>query len=171
MVTKSSIVEFASQIYKMGINPVVDPPDEALSRLFEQAGRSQGPVPVRGRLNGAEFIQTLVKYRGVWRLYVNGQMLKTSGLKVGDTGVFEIEFDPRPREIPVPPKFAAALSLDRSAKSEFDGLTPGRQREILRYLGSLKTQASLERNIERILHHLRGENTDALHAVMSKPKK
>jgi hypothetical protein len=164
------MAKFSSKIYKIGINPVVDPPDEALTAVFKQAGRSKGAIPVRGRLDGAEFIQTLVKYQGAWRLYINGEMLKSSGLRVGDTATVEMAFDPRSREAPVPPKFARVLLADKSAKAEFDALSPSRQKEILRYLGSLKTEESLDRNIERTLKHLRGEKTDALHAMMRKPK-
>ena len=68
---------FSAKIYIISkINPVVDLPDDVLSAIFAQAGRSKGPIPVRGRLNGAEFIQTLIKYEGAWRLYLNGPMRK-----------------------------------------------------------------------------------------------
>jgi hypothetical protein len=161
---------FSAKIFKIGINPVVDPPDKVLEFVFEQAGKSKGPIPVRGRLNGAEFIQTLVKYKGAWRLYINGEMLKASGLSVDDTANVEIEFDPRPREVPVPPKFAKALKDDKTANAEFDKLTPGRKKEILRYLGFLKSEDALDRNIDRVLKHLRGENAETLHALMKKEK-
>lgn len=157
-------------IYKIGINPVVDPPDRVLEAIFEQAGKSKGPIPVRGKLNGSEFIQTLVKYQGAWRLYVNGPMLKDSGLVVGDRAKIEIEFDPRPRDVPAPPKFAAALKKDKLAKLAFEELSPSRQKEILRYLSFLKTDAALKTNIDRTLRHLRGERAEALHALMRKKK-
>jgi hypothetical protein len=60
--------KFSATIYKIGINPVVDPPDGVMTAIFAAAGRRKGPIPVRGRLNGAEFVQTLVRYRGAWRL-------------------------------------------------------------------------------------------------------
>lgn len=162
--------KFSATIYKIGINPVVDPPELVLCKLFDQAGRSKGPVPVTGKLNGAEFIQTLVRYRGAWRLYVNGPMLKASGLKVGDIAKVEIEFDARPRETPMPPRFAKALQKDKAAKEAFELLTPSRKKEVLRYLGFLKTDESLERNIARVMAHLRGEKAETLHALMRKRK-
>lgn len=170
IVYKGAMAGFAAEIYKIGINPVIDPPERELEKIFAAAGRSRGPIPVCGTLNGAKFVQTLVKYQGLWRLYVNAGMLKASGLKLGDTAEIEIEFDPRPREVPVPEAFAKALRADKSANTEFARLMPGRRKEILRYLGSLKTAESLERNIQRVLKHLRGERTDALHAMMRKPK-
>jgi hypothetical protein len=147
---------FTAKIYKIGINPVVDPPDNVLNVIFEQAGRSKGPIAVRGKLNGADFIQTLVRYRGAWRLYINGPMLKSSGLAVGDTAPVEIDFDSRPRNVAFPPRFADALANDAPANTAFGALTPSRRNEILKYLGSLKTEASLERNIAKVLRQLRG---------------
>jgi hypothetical protein len=147
---------FAAKIYKIGINPVVDPPEDVLKDIFEQAGRSKGPIPVRGRLTGADYVQTLVKYRGAWRLYVNGPMLKSAGLAVGDIAEVEIEFDPAPRKTAVPPRFARALADDAAAGAAFNSLSPSRQNEILKYLGFLKTEASLERNIAKVLKQLKG---------------
>lgn len=162
---------FSTKIYKIGINPVVDPPYEILTVIFEQAGRSKGPIPVRGQLNGSEFVQTLVKYQGAWRLYINGPMLKASGLEVGDTAKIEIEFDPEPRDVPVPAAFAIALKKDKIAKTEYEKLTPSRKKEILRYLGFLKNGESLDRNIERIIGQLRCEPSNKPHSVLRTKKR
>jgi Bacteriocin-protection, YdeI or OmpD-Associated/Domain of unknown function (DUF1905) len=148
------MLTFSAIIYKIGINPVVDPPDDVLHILFEQAGRSKGPIPVRGTLNGVEFPQTLVKYGGVSRLYINRPMLKSSGLSVGDKADVEISFDSLPRDTPIPPKFAAALECDQLARSAFETLTPSRRKEILKYMGFLKTAESLERNIAKVIKQL-----------------
>jgi hypothetical protein len=145
---------FSQQIYKLGINPVVDPPNDALAVIFAQAGRTAGPIPVRGLINGAEFMQTLVKYAGKWRLYVNGEMLEASGLNVGDTASIEIEYDPRPRRFPVPAGLRRALARDPEARAAWDALTPSRRTEIVRYLTSLKTEASVSKNIEKVVRML-----------------
>jgi hypothetical protein len=162
--------KFSSKIFKLGINPVVDVPVRALEIIFTQAGRSTRPIPVRGRLNGSEFLQTLVKYKGAWRLYLNGPMLKASGLKVGDLAEVVVEFDPTPRVVPMPALLSGALRKDPKARSAFRELSPSRQKEIAKYLGSLKTEESFKRNVERILRHLRDEETDAQHALMRKTK-
>ena len=143
--------KFRSKIYKLGINPVVDPPKTALAGVFEQADRARGPIPVYGKLNGSDFTQTLVKFRGEWRLYVNGRMLKHSGCRVGDTADFEIAFDPRPRDPAVPASLADALGRSSAAATAFERLSPSRKKEILRYLGSLKTEAAVDRNIKRLI--------------------
>lgn len=152
---RPNMPRFSKPIYKLGINPVVDPPDNVMGAIFVQAGKSTGPIPVRGSLNGAEFVQTLVRYRGAWRLYINGPMLKDSGLNVGDVADVEIEFDPRPRDVPIPEALATAFRDNAEAKTAFDRLTPSRQKEILKYIGSLKSEDAITRNVERVLKQLR----------------
>src|SRR5687768_3291541 len=164
------MLKFTSQIYKIGINPVVDPPDKVLAEIFAQAGKSKGPIPVRGKLSGATYIQTLVKYQGAWRLYINGNMLKDSGLKVGDDAKVEIEFDPRPREVAMPEALAKGLRKDKGAKAAYENLSASRQKEILKYLGALKSRESVDKNVVRIIKHLRGEKTDAQHALMRRKR-
>lgn len=158
---------FSAKIYIISrINPVVDVPGDVLQAIFDEAGRSKGPIPVRGRLNGAGFIQTLVKYEGAWRLYLNGEMRKSAGIDTGDMAAVEIEFDPQPRTEPMPEQFAAALDDDPSARAEFEKLSPSRQKEIVRYLNSMKTEASLVKNVVKIIGHLTGKPVDTLHALM-----
>jgi Bacteriocin-protection, YdeI or OmpD-Associated/Domain of unknown function (DUF1905) len=163
--------KFTSVIYKLGINPVVDPPEGVLRTIFEQAGRSKGPIPVRGKLNKAEFDQTLVKYKEAWRLYINGEMLKQSGLKVGDIAEIEIEFDPLPREVAMPAKLKNALARDSKAKKAFGLLSPSRQKEIFRYINSLRTDESIARNVEKILRQMKGNEVVKPLAIMRTRKK
>ena len=146
---------FSATIYKLWINPVVDPPEKVLAKIFERAGRSRGPIPVYGLLDGAEFRQTLVKYGGTWRLYINGLMLKSSGARVGDKVKIEIEFDPRPRKAAMPQSLRSALSNDANAMKAFSKLSASRQKEICRYIGSLKTAEAIEKNVEKVIRQLR----------------
>src|SRR5690606_16986157 len=62
---------FTAKLELIGINPFVFVPETILKIIFEQAGKSKGYVPIRGTVNGNSYIQTLVKYKGEWRLYIN----------------------------------------------------------------------------------------------------
>ena len=141
-------------------------PEDVLNTLFKEADKNKGPIPVRSTLNGKRFVQTLVKYQGAWRLYLNTQMRQDAGIDVGDDATVEIEFDPEPRIIPTHPKFAHALAKNKEAKVAFDQLAPSRQKEILRYLNSMKTEESLVRNIEKVIQYLSGEKPKGLSALM-----
>jgi hypothetical protein len=157
---------FSATIHKIGINPYVYLPEAVLEALFRQAGKSKGPIPVRGRINGKRFIQTLVKYQGAWRLYINGEMRQAAMVDVGDQANIQIEFDPVPRVEPIPTKFSEALLKGKKAAKAFEALTASRQKEILRYLNSMKTEVSLERNIDKVFQHLTGSKPKGLHHLL-----
>ncbi len=91
--------QFSARIEKIGINPFVFLPQAVLNHLFKQAGKSKGTIPVRGKMDVHPFIQTLVKYSGAWRLYLNISMRKAAGKDVGDKIKVDIEFDPVERNI------------------------------------------------------------------------
>ncbi|MEO8148257.1 MAG: YdeI/OmpD-associated family protein [Bacteroidia bacterium] len=155
------MTSFSSLILKIGINPYVKVPSKVLNELFFQAGKSKGPIPVKGKLNGKPFIQHVVKYKGVWRLYLNTPMRKAAGIDVGDMAYVEIDFDNTPRIIPIHSKLADTLSKNKKAKETFEKLAPYRQKEIIRYVNSLKTEESVNRNIIKIMEHLTGKQSFA----------
>jgi hypothetical protein len=159
---------FTAKIAKIGINPYVSLPEKVLASIFEQAGKAKGPIPVRGTVNGKPFTQTLVRYQGAWRLYINGIMREAARIDVGDEAHLRVEFDPTPRAEPIHPKLERAFAKNPSAKAAFEKLIPSRQKEILRYLNSMKTEESLDRNIERVLKHLLGEKMDGLRHIASR---
>jgi hypothetical protein len=129
-------------------------PEKIMSELFEVSGKTKGPIRVRGKLNGKDFIQTVVRYQAAWRLYLNAQMRLDAGIDVGDEARVRLEFDPTPRDVPMHRQLGRALSKNRDAKSAFAKLTPSRQTEILRYLNSLKSAEAVARNVEKVVRQL-----------------
>ncbi|MCW5896348.1 MAG: YdeI/OmpD-associated family protein [Bacteroidetes bacterium] len=125
-----------------------------MNELHKQAHRTTGPIPVRGKLNGKRFHQTVVKYQGAWRLYLNTQMRMDAALDVGDIVKVQVEFDPEPRIVPMHPKLGRALTKSKQAQLAFERLSPSHQREILRYLHSLKTEVSVARIVQKVIRQL-----------------
>ncbi|HLP54086.1 MAG TPA: YdeI/OmpD-associated family protein [Fluviicola sp.] len=149
---------FTATIDIIGVNPFVFLPEEVLKTVFQQAGKAKGTIPVKMTIDGHEFPQTLVKYSGHWRLYLNMPMRKAAGKDVGDTAVFGVRFDPEDRTIPMHPKFSKALDENPEAREVFEQLPPSRRLEIVRYLSFLKTEESLDRNITRAIGFLLGKD-------------
>lgn len=147
---------FEARIAIIGVNPYVLLPEAILGRLFTQAGKDKGPVPVHGTIDGHPFTQTLVKFAGAWRLYLNGPMLKAAKKGVGDTVRIRIAFDPRDRSIPMPPALEAALKENNKARTVFDALSPSRRKEIMRYIGLLKSEEAIRKNVARAIGFLEG---------------
>ncbi|UPL48351.1 YdeI/OmpD-associated family protein [Hymenobacter sublimis] len=149
--------EFAAELQLIGVNPFVDVPLEVLAFLFEQAGKAKGPIPVRGTVNQLPYQQTLVRFSGAWRLYINLSMLKNSPKRIGETIQVTIAFDPRERALPMHPQLAEALDKVREAQQVFNRLTPSRQQEIIRYITRLKTDESRARAVGRAIDFLLGK--------------
>lgn len=148
---------FTATIDIIGINPFVFVPDVTLNSIFKQAERDKGPIPVCGTIDGFTFTQTLVKYSGHWRLYINGPMLKASNKTVGDSIKITVVFDPVERPTIMHPKLKAALAKHKEASKIFDTLAPSHQKEIKRYINNLKTEASIDKNVDRAILFLLGK--------------
>ncbi|WP_406827186.1 YdeI/OmpD-associated family protein [Pedobacter sp. KACC 23697] len=148
---------FNAKIKIIGINPFVFVPEEVLNYVFHQSGKNKGQLPVKMKIDGHGFKQTLVKYAGDWRLYLNMPMRKAAGKDIGDTATFEIEFDTEERTIRINPKLVQALAENKQARDIFESLAPHLQKEIIRYIANLKTEESVDRNVKKAIQFLLGK--------------
>lgn len=150
---------FHATLEIIGINPYVQIPETILAEIFIQAGKNKGHIPVAGTVNNLPYQQTLLKYSGLWRLYINTLMLKNSPKRIGETIEVSIGYDSLDRTIKAHPKLIGALKNNLEAKSKFDKLSPSMQKEMVRYISSLKTEESRNRNIERAINFLLGKSS------------
>lgn len=145
--------KFKAIIYKVGINACADVPP-AVTKTMTPA---KGYIKIKGTVNGFAFKQTLVPVKnGPYRLYVNIPMLKGGKTEPGKQAVFCIEqnFEIIKNEYPMPGALRLQLRENNLTK-EFKSLTPSRQKEILRYLNYIKTEITLQKNIDKLIHILR----------------
>ncbi len=152
------VQKFKARIELIGINPFVFVPAKILNEIFRQAGKDKGHIAVCGSVNRKSYKQTLVKYSGDWRLYINTTMLKDSPRRTGEIIEVTIRHDPEDRTIQPHPGFAKALSENEEAKKVFDGLPASRKKEIVRYISALKTPESVGKNIQLAIGFLEGNN-------------
>ena len=147
---------FSVLVYKLGINPCVDVPEE-VSKTFG----IRGFVPVKGTLNGHRLQANLVPMGGGrHRLYLNGEMRVRAGVSVGDRVDIVLEVDREPRQAPVPARLAEALAENPAAKAAFERLTSSRRKEILDYLNWLKRPETLQRKINDVIASLIRQELD-----------
>lgn len=149
--------KFRAEIEIIGINPFVFVPENILQALLKQANKDNGYIPINGNVNEKPYKQTLVKYSGEWRLYINTSMLKNSPKRIGELIDITVKFDPESREIEPPERFVKALYENKQAKIKFDSLPASRKLEIVRYLANLKTEKTLDKNIKRAINFLEGK--------------
>ncbi len=156
----SAVVRIVLGSTPMTLNPCVEVPPAVAVSLRRESGKNQS-LPVRATVQGKPFKANVVKYRGAWRLYLNGTLRRSAGVEVGNRVKVTLQHDPKPRPTPMPPAFAAALARDKRAKSAFAALAPSRRKELLRYLGNLKREESLRRNIGKMLKYLKDIDIEA----------
>lgn len=148
---------FKAELRIIDGNPFVFVPEALLGELFVQAGKTKGPIRIRGKVNDEPFQQTLVKYRGEWRLYINMKMLPNSPRRIGEVIAVSVEYDPNDRSIEPHPKLVLALEENEQARSVFESLSPSSKKEIVRYISNLKSEESVDRNVKRAIRFLLGE--------------
>jgi len=150
--------QFKATLEIIGINPFVYVPEQILKELFTQAGKDKGHIPVCIVINNNQHKQTLVKFSGDWRLYINTTILKNSPKRIGETIDIAIEFDPSDRSIMPHPEFLRALDQNKEAKQVYESLSASRQKEIIRYISFLKSADSVTRNVQKAMGFLTGKN-------------
>jgi len=148
---------FTAQINIIGINPFVFIPKPVLEYIFQQAKKERGQIPIVLKIDGHPFKQTLVKYAGDWRLYLNTPMRKAAGKDVGDYASFEITLDLENRTLKPHPKLELAINNNVEAKEIFHQLAQHLQKEIIRYISNLKTEEAVDRNIKKAIQFLLGK--------------
>lgn len=148
---------FTAKLEIIGANPFVFVPANVLDSIFRTAGKSKGPIPVCGTINDTVFTQTLVRYSGEWRLYINAKMLPRSPKRIGEVVRIQIAYDPNNRELPMHPKLERALQKDSKARAKFEMLTLSLQQEMIRYITNLKSEAKVDENVQRAINFLNGK--------------
>lgn len=153
---QNNFLKFSAVINIIGVNPYVLILKNILAKLFIQSGTNKGKIPIVMKIDGYEFTQTLVKYSGAWRLYLNTPMRKAAGKETGSKASFEIKFNPNKKELPLHKALKTAFRLNPEAYKIFKALPPSRRLEINRYISNLKSDESVKRNVARAIGFLNG---------------
>lgn len=153
-------MKFTSRIELRGINPYVMV-SEALAQQIRPDWKR--PIPVTVQVNGQPEPPARVNMMpagdGSFLLYLDGAIRKASATAVGNTVEVSLAFDDSYRGGPahaMPAEFAARLDANPVARARWDQLSPSLQKEMLRYLARLKSDAARTRNIEQALNVLNG---------------
>jgi uncharacterized protein YdeI (YjbR/CyaY-like superfamily) len=88
-------------------------------------------------------------------LPVSAEHRTAAGVAAGDEVEVEIEADTEPREVTLPPEFAAALAADEAAQRAFRNLSYSRQQRYVLGVTSARTAETRERRIAGALGELR----------------
>jgi Bacteriocin-protection, YdeI or OmpD-Associated/Domain of unknown function (DUF1905) len=119
-------------------------------------GLDQGKrPPVRVTIRGYTYRTTVGVMGGKSMLPVSAEHRTAAGVAAGDEVEVEIEADTEPREVTLPPEFAAALRADEAAQQAFQKLSYSQQQRHVLGITSAKTAETRERRIASALAELR----------------
>jgi hypothetical protein len=153
---------FSGRIYKVGLIRFVDVPTD-ISRVISDRTPH---VAVRGEVERIPFQSTLVsRGKSCYRLAIHGDIRKKLKVDVGAFVEIAMERDEEPREPVLPPALVLALRNDPKAQAVFRRMTTALRRQIVRYLTSVRQQATLERRVAKFVRVLAQR-----HAKLPKPK-
>lgn len=142
---------FSGKIYKVGVIRYVDVPADISRAIGEKAAH----VPVRGEVEGVPVRTTLVsRGRGSYRMAIHSDIRQKLKMDAGAFVEVVLERDEDSREPAVPPALVLALRQSPKAQAEFRRMTTALRRQIVRYLMSVKQQATLERRVVKFTKRL-----------------
>lgn len=118
-------------------------------------GSSKRP-PVRVTIKGYTYRSTIAVRGGEFMLGVSADVRQAAGVAGGDQVDVELELDTEPREVTVPPDFAALLDRHAEARRFFDGLSTSKRKAIVLGIEGAKTAETRQRRIDKAVSSLRG---------------
>ena len=141
---------FSARIYKVWLVRFVDVPSDISKKLgIENA------IPVMGTVEGVPLRSTLVpRGNGAYRLAIHGDIRKKLQVDTGAVVELAIRRDEESREPELPPVLVLALRNSPKAQQKFRTMTTALRRQIVRYLVSVKSQATLERRVQKFVARL-----------------
>lgn len=153
-------LRISSRLLIVGVNPYVLLSAEDVMRLKKRWRR---PMPVKFQINNSKRswrVNLMPVGNGSFRLYLNGEIREACHLKVGCALNISAQFDEKYRNGPLqrmPLWFSGPLAKNPRSQLGWNHLSPSRKKEILRYFARLKSEEAKERNLNRALHVLAGE--------------
>ena len=125
-------------------------PDEVVETL----GAGKRPK-VRATINGHSWRTSIASMGGRFMVGVSAEVRAAAGVAGGDEVDVELEVDEAPREVEVPPDFAAALTANPAEKAAFEKLSYSHQRRHVMAIDAAKAPETRVRRIEGALNILR----------------
>jgi hypothetical protein len=112
---------------------------------------------VRGKVAGAAFRSSLMKYSGIFHMGVHKATLAAAGVEAGDTVVIELELDTEPLPTDtVPPDVTRALrTASAAARAAWEKLSPSHRREWVKHVTEAKREATRAARVEKLIAALR----------------
>ena len=149
--TQGAAVAFRATILLGGKTATgIEVPADAVAAL----GASRRPA-VHATIAGYTYRSTVATMGGRFMLPISAVVREAAGVAAGDEVDVELVLDTAPREVTVPPDFAAALGREPAAQRFFDTLSFSNRQRIVLAIEGARTAETRERRIAKSVAMLR----------------
>ena len=124
------------------------------AEVVEALGGGKRPR-VTVTINGHTYRSSVAVLGGRYMLGVSAENRAAAGVEGGQDVDVELELDTAPREVTVPPDFAAALAAEPAAQATFDGLSYSNKSWHVLQIDGAKTDETRKRRIAKSVEALR----------------
>ena len=111
-------------------------------------GKGKRP-PVNVTINGYTYRSTVAPMGDRFMVGVSAENRAAAGVLGGQTHDIELTLDDLPREVELPPDFAAALAADPAAQATFAKLSPSNKGYHTALIAGAKTDETRQRRVEK----------------------
>lgn len=124
------------------------------AEVVEALGAGKRPR-VTVTINGHTYRSSVAVLGGRYMLGVSAENRAAAGVEGGQEVDVELELDTAPREVMIPPDFAAALAAEPAAQATFDGLSYSNRSWHVLQIDGAKTDETRQRRIAKSVEALR----------------
>ena len=110
---------------------------------------------MRGTIGGVAFRETIHRSDGVPRLLVRRELLDRVGASKGDAVEVQLELDPEPRTVDVPPELEAVFTEDHHLAELYSKMSPSLRRAWATYVDEAKRAETRLRRAEKAREGIR----------------
>jgi hypothetical protein len=109
---------------------------------------------VSGEVNETPFEGAWQPSKGRWYLMLSKELLRDSGLSLGDSALVRFRQEPQDR-VQTPEALSGMLAKTASLNKAWDAATPGARRGFAHHVASAKTPATIAKRLREVVQSLR----------------
>lgn len=142
-------MKFRTRIVQTGNNTGIEVSEQTLEKL----GGGKKPLVIV-TLNDYSYRSAVGKMGDNFMISLSAENRKKANVKGGDLIEIHLELDTEPRIVEIPADFQMALDKNKTAKVNFDKLSPSKKKAIVISINDAKTEETKIKRIDKALEQL-----------------